>query len=78
MEARDLIRSINLDKAKVVAVDLPSGINGSTGALMGVSINADETVTFSGESPGIFCFRAARNAAASPSPISEFRRPSSR
>src|SRR6185295_9395493 len=30
----------------VYAVDLPSGINGTTGAIMGAAVNATETVTF--------------------------------
>ena len=55
-EAYDLIQSMNLDKAKVIAVDLPSGINGSTGAHMGVSVNADETVTFFRRKPGHVLF----------------------
>ncbi len=55
-DAYDLIQSINVHSAKVIAVDLPSGINGSTGALMGVAINADETVTFFRRKPGHMLF----------------------
>ena len=32
--------------APVIAVDLPSGVNGTTGAVMGVAVNATHTVTF--------------------------------
>ncbi len=43
---RAMIKAMNGAATPVVAVDLPSGINGTTGAVMGVAVNAARTVTF--------------------------------
>jgi ADP-dependent NAD(P)H-hydrate dehydratase / NAD(P)H-hydrate epimerase len=44
--ARALIDAMNAAGVPIVAVDLPSGINGTTGAVMGVAVRATEAVTF--------------------------------
>ncbi len=44
--AATMIEAMNAAGVPIMAVDLPSGINGSTGAVMGAAVKAAKTVTF--------------------------------
>jgi hydroxyethylthiazole kinase-like uncharacterized protein yjeF len=43
---RAMIAAMNASAAPIIAVDLPSGVNGTTGVVMGAAVNATQTVTF--------------------------------
>lgn len=50
--AAELIARLNSSACRVVAVDIPSGIDGATGQPRGIAVEADETVTFYRRKPG--------------------------
>ncbi len=52
-DAAALIERINDSPARVVSVDLPSGVDASTGEIAGVAVQADATVTFHGRKLGL-------------------------
>ncbi len=47
-----MIDAMNAQAAPVIAVDLPSGINGTSGAVMGRAVKAAQTITFFRKKPG--------------------------
>jgi ADP-dependent NAD(P)H-hydrate dehydratase / NAD(P)H-hydrate epimerase len=49
---RAMIEAMNAQLAPIVAVDLPTGINGSSGAIMGAAVTAAQTVAFFRKRPG--------------------------
>jgi NAD(P)H-hydrate epimerase len=59
---RQAIEAMNDAEAPVVAVDIPSGVEGETGAVRGVAVLAEATVTFGAPKPGIVFFPGAAHA----------------
>jgi NAD(P)H-hydrate epimerase len=49
-----VIEAVNEFPGKVVAVDIPSGLDADTGAVMGKAVHADLTVSFIGLKQGLF------------------------
>ena len=50
----EVVEAINQHPASVLALDVPSGLNADSGAVMGVAVQADLTVTFVGLKCGLF------------------------
>ena len=46
----------------VISVDIPSGVDATTGEVSGSAINADRTVTFAFPKPGLYFGRGGRNS----------------
>ena len=59
---RSAIEVINRKAKHVVAVDIPSGLDGTTGAIYGVCVKADRTVTFSFPKKGFLKGHGPRQA----------------
>jgi ADP-dependent NAD(P)H-hydrate dehydratase / NAD(P)H-hydrate epimerase len=49
-----LVEQINKLGIRVLAIDIPTGLNADTGSLMGEAVRADWTMTFLGLKPGLF------------------------
>ncbi|GAQ25254.1 MULTISPECIES: bifunctional ADP-dependent NAD(P)H-hydrate dehydratase/NAD(P)H-hydrate epimerase [Tepidanaerobacter] len=60
--ARDVIELINSLKIPVIAVDIPSGISGESGKVLGTAIKAEETVTMGALKTGLLLYPGAEYA----------------
>ncbi len=50
----EVVAAINHHPARVLALDIPSGLNADSGGVMGIAVVADMTVTFVGLKSGLF------------------------
>ncbi|MBS0523555.1 MAG: NAD(P)H-hydrate dehydratase [Proteobacteria bacterium] len=62
--AAELIERIDRDRLTVIAVDVPSGLHGDTGEIMGVAPHAEATVTFFRAKPGHYSLEGLRRCGA--------------
>lgn len=57
-----IIEEINKSPARVCSVDIPSGVNGNTGEVMGTAVKADFTVTLAVAKPGLYSYPGKKYA----------------
>ena len=50
----DVVKAINAHAAPVLALDIPAGIHGDSGDVMGVAVRSDLTITFVGLKTGLY------------------------
>ena len=58
----EAIEALNASTAPVVAVDIPSGVDGATGSTQGVAVRAELTVTFGAPKVGVVLLPGAEHA----------------
>jgi NAD(P)H-hydrate epimerase len=63
-EWADSIDGLNAGRVPIVAVDIPSGVNGATGAVEGAGVHAELTVTFGAAKVGVALLPGAELAGA--------------
>lgn len=49
----DIIKIMNDSSKQIIAIDIPSGINGDTGEVMGIAVKAAKTITFHAVKKGL-------------------------
>lgn len=52
----ELIENLNLMKSPIISVDIPSGIDASTGEVLGIAVKASYTITFGFEKLGLILY----------------------
>lgn len=55
----EMIEQMNHSRALKIAVDIPSGIHGDSGAVMGLAVKVDKTVTFAFAKAGLLLYPGA-------------------
>jgi NAD(P)H-hydrate epimerase len=60
--AGEAIEAVNRSEGSVVSVDVPSGVDASTGAVAGVAVRADATATFHAAKLGLWVHPGKRHA----------------
>ena len=49
---KNIIKQINFSNLKVISIDIPSGINGNTGKIMGIAVKANRTIVLYAKKKG--------------------------
>ncbi len=55
----EAVKAIKAHQARVLALDVPSGLSSDSGKVLGTAVRADHTITFVGLKAGLFLARAA-------------------